>query len=145
MPLSELKAGDIVRYDDGVSALMRLLSPHAGGWHGEHVLGGIHFSSNNWQFRLQAASEKDIEFCKQHKPEWFKTEIRMAILSQADEELQKEARQEAELFTQALEEFIRALMEEDRPQTSWQERDRVRFDLEVKRTAFVDALLKSLS
>ena len=42
------KKGDIVRYFSGPSALARLSSPHAGGWHAEQVYGGFLFVSNCW-------------------------------------------------------------------------------------------------
>lgn len=64
---TDLKAGDIVRYGGGISALFKLVSPHAGGWHGEHVLGGLQFGFNN----LTKASDVDIAYCKLKRPDWF--------------------------------------------------------------------------
>lgn len=40
----ELIAGKIVRYDSGSTALMRLISVHAGGWHGAQCMGGTVFA-----------------------------------------------------------------------------------------------------
>lgn len=43
--ISNPKAGDIVRYGGGITALARLSGPHAGGWHGEQCMGGGTFIS----------------------------------------------------------------------------------------------------
>ena len=40
----EFKAGDLVRYGSGSTALMVLISPHAGGWHGYQCMGGLVFA-----------------------------------------------------------------------------------------------------
>lgn len=61
------KAGDIVRYSDGISALAQIISPHAGGYNANHVLGGVQFVCRH----LQLANEADLAFCKSQKPEWF--------------------------------------------------------------------------
>lgn len=37
------QVGDLVRYGPGSTALVKLTSPHAGGWHGQHCLGGTTF------------------------------------------------------------------------------------------------------
>lgn len=65
------KAGDIIRYSDGISALVKLISPHAGGWHGSHVMGGTIYVSD-----FKKATEQDLDFCRQKKPEWFAKEIK---------------------------------------------------------------------
>ena len=54
----DFRAGDIVRYgmSGGSTALMCLVSPHAGGWHGEQFFGGITYSSV-----LQRPSPDDVE------------------------------------------------------------------------------------
>lgn len=67
----KLEAGDIVRYDDGSSALVKLTSPHDGGWHGDHVMGGTTFVSNGIFKRLSLANEEDLYFCKIKRPGWF--------------------------------------------------------------------------
>lgn len=40
------KRGDLVRYSGGPTALVRCLDPHAGGWHGNHCMGGSTFFSD---------------------------------------------------------------------------------------------------
>lgn len=44
--MTEFKAGDIVRYSDGCTALVKLQTPHAGGWHAQHCMGGTTFVSD---------------------------------------------------------------------------------------------------
>lgn len=70
---SNLKSGDIVRYADGVSALVKLISPHAGGWHGDHVLGGTQFVSDQIFSELKLANSEDIKFCEKNRSEWFRS------------------------------------------------------------------------
>lgn len=66
------KAGDIVRYASGVSALFRYEGTHnAGRLYGTHVMGGVHSACDMNFFPLQAASIEDIEFCKGRHPDWF--------------------------------------------------------------------------
>lgn len=50
------KPGDIVRYASGSSALVKLESRHAGGWHGVHCLGGYTFVSD-----IAMASPEEVE------------------------------------------------------------------------------------
>lgn len=68
-----VKIGDLIRYADGVSALGRIHSRHAGGWHFEHVLGGFQFVfDHGWGLRgIFKPSEADIAFCRERKPDWF--------------------------------------------------------------------------
>lgn len=63
--------GDIVRYDNGVSALFRYTSAHGHRLYGDHVLSGIHSAHDRTFFTLKPASEEDIAFCRVNKPEWF--------------------------------------------------------------------------
>lgn len=53
------KKGDIVKYDDGHTALARLETPHAGGWHASQCLGGSLFVS-----RFRHATPEEIEVAK---------------------------------------------------------------------------------
>jgi hypothetical protein len=62
--MSNFKVGDIVRYNDGPTALATLVSPHAGGWHAEHCLGGLLFVSEDYPNPMQTATEDDIEVAK---------------------------------------------------------------------------------
>jgi hypothetical protein len=72
------KAGDIIRYGSGVSALFRYDGTHnAGRLYGSHVLGGVHGASDLNFFDLQPASAEDIEFCRNTRPEWFAVELRV--------------------------------------------------------------------
>lgn len=43
--ISNPKSVDIVRYGSGITALAKLASPHAGGWHAEQCVGGFTFIS----------------------------------------------------------------------------------------------------
>lgn len=72
---SDLKAGDIVRYADGISALVKLIAPHAGGWHGDHVLGGTQFVSDQIFSKLKLADSEDIKFCEKNRSEWFRPKL----------------------------------------------------------------------
>jgi hypothetical protein len=66
------KAGDIIRYASGVSALFRWDGVHNQGMlYGTHVMGGAHGASDHMFFDLQPASPEDIEFCKGRHPDWF--------------------------------------------------------------------------
>jgi len=67
----KIKSGDIVRYADGASALFKVSAPHADGWHGHHVMGGVHYASDQIFNKLKLANAEDIEFCRQKRPEWF--------------------------------------------------------------------------
>lgn len=67
-----LEVGDIIRYSDGVSALVKLEQSHAGGWHCSHVLGGPHFVSDGIFNKLKLANAEDIRFCMKKRPDWFK-------------------------------------------------------------------------
>lgn len=69
------KAGDIIRYGSGVSALFRYDGTHnAGRLYGSHVLGGVHGAADDTFFALQPASAEDIEFCRQKRPDWFQVD-----------------------------------------------------------------------
>lgn len=62
------KIGDLVRYGDGPTALARLLSEHAGGWHAEQCMGGIRFvHDNGWSHRITKPTLEDHEM-------WLKQE-----------------------------------------------------------------------
>lgn len=55
------KTGDIVRYDCGTTALVRLNSIHAGGWHGTQCMGGTIFVHDNGHSRImKLADENDL-------------------------------------------------------------------------------------
>ncbi len=70
--IERFKSGDIIRYSDGVSALFRYNGTHnQGRLYGTHVLGGSHGAADLIFTELQPASAGDIEFCRQHRPEWF--------------------------------------------------------------------------
>jgi len=56
--MSEFKAGDIVRYNHGCTALAQLVSPHVGGWHADQCMGGTTYISENYRMRL--ADEDDL-------------------------------------------------------------------------------------
>jgi hypothetical protein len=56
--LDGFRAGDIVRYGSGSTALMRLRAPHAGGWHGDQCMGGYTFAGVE---ALSPASKEDLE------------------------------------------------------------------------------------
>ena len=60
----EFKAGDLVMYSDGPTALVRLATPHAGGWHGDHCLGGFRFVSPP---DMRHATPEEIERAKQSR------------------------------------------------------------------------------
>jgi hypothetical protein len=62
-----LKAGMLVRYDMGSTALVELTSPHAGGWHGKQCMGGGTFVSG----RLYEATDLDREIWAECSP-WRK-------------------------------------------------------------------------
>ncbi len=51
-----LSSGCIVRYGSGSTALARLRSPHAGGWHADQCMGGVTFISGS----LAPADEEDL-------------------------------------------------------------------------------------
>lgn len=72
--MADFNVGDIIRYyPEGVSALFKYEEMHGDRLYGSHVLGGVHSSHSKPMFyTLAKADEKDIEFCKQHRPEWFK-------------------------------------------------------------------------
>lgn len=38
--MNQFKAGDVVRYGSGSTALAKLSTPHAGGWHADQCMGG---------------------------------------------------------------------------------------------------------
>jgi hypothetical protein len=74
-PADRFKAGDIIRYASGVSALFRYdLKQTAGRLYGSHVLGGVHGATDVNFFKLRLASPEDLEFCRQKRPEWFSIE-----------------------------------------------------------------------
>ena len=60
--MNDFKVGDLVRYSSGPTALVQLESPHAGGWHGLHCMGGYHFvHDNGWSSRMYPASPEDYK------------------------------------------------------------------------------------
>ncbi|MCK1684284.1 hypothetical protein IVA87_34085 [Bradyrhizobium sp. 147] len=71
-PQERFKAGDIVRYGDGVSALFRYTGTHnCDRLYGVHVLGGIHSACDMMFYDLRPASAEDLAFCRLYRPEWF--------------------------------------------------------------------------
>lgn len=70
------KAGDIVRYSNGVSALFRYSGTNnCDRLYGDHVLGGAHSACDMIFTRLEAASEADLAFCRERRPEWFAAQM----------------------------------------------------------------------
>ena len=61
------KKGDIVRYSGGCTALARLDSPHAGGWHADHCLGGQIFVSSSHPNPMRRASPEDCQAFQLHR------------------------------------------------------------------------------
>lgn len=55
------KAGDIVRYDSGCTAVARLISPHSGGWHAEQHFGGVIFVCDKPFRKVHLASKEEAE------------------------------------------------------------------------------------
>lgn len=66
--MSEFKAGDIVRYSSGSTALVKLNSTHCGGWHGLHCMGGGTYVTPP----LQLADEEDLRMW--NKQAWHRGE-----------------------------------------------------------------------
>lgn len=64
---SVFKKGDIVRYSGGCTALARLDSPHAGGWHADHCLGGQIFVSSSHPNPMRRASPEDCQAFQLHR------------------------------------------------------------------------------
>lgn len=58
--MANWKSGEIVRYSGGCSALVQLDSPHAGGWHATHCLGGTIFVSESYPSTMHKASAEDV-------------------------------------------------------------------------------------
>ena len=54
----------IVRYGDGVTALARIDSLHAGGYHGTQCLGGVRFFSKE---KIRLATPEEIEVAKKSR------------------------------------------------------------------------------
>ncbi len=53
--------GDLVRYNDGKTALAVLDSPHAGGYHAKQCMGGITFISNHgWPNKFYRPTQEDL-------------------------------------------------------------------------------------
>jgi hypothetical protein len=68
----QFNTGDIIRYNEGVSALFKYTgTKNNNRYYGEHVLGGYHSAEDLIFTKLKLADEKDLEFCRKHKPEWF--------------------------------------------------------------------------
>lgn len=66
------KAGDIVRYADGISALFRYSGTHnCDRLYGDHVMGGVGSGADLIFTRLAPASAEDLAFCREQRPEWF--------------------------------------------------------------------------
>lgn len=55
--MEKFKQGELVRYGDGSTALARLLSPHAGGWHGQQCMGGITYINTTSRHVVHASEE----------------------------------------------------------------------------------------
>lgn len=55
---SQFKAGDIVRYNHGSTALAKLVSRHVGGWHADQCMGGRTYVSDG--FSMRPADEEDL-------------------------------------------------------------------------------------
>jgi hypothetical protein len=55
------KVGDIIRYSGGSSALAKLDSEHAGGFHAVHCMGGYIFVSESYPRPMQMADEEDVQ------------------------------------------------------------------------------------
>lgn len=71
--MGRFEVGQIVRYDRGASALMRLETRRDVGrghyrWYGSHVLGG---SWGEMESDIRPAEEADLEFARTKRPEWF--------------------------------------------------------------------------
>ena len=60
--MSEFKEGDIIKYSGGPTALARLMSPHAGGWHAKQCLGRTIFISIGYPnfYPVHIATEDEI-------------------------------------------------------------------------------------
>jgi len=78
--MAAYKKGDIVRYSGGSTALVKLSGPHAGGWHGDHCMGGSYYVS---QDRIQGlADEEDLRMwkkCAWHRGEGIPPDYRPKI------------------------------------------------------------------
>ncbi|QYW06428.1 hypothetical protein uan_016 [Pseudomonas phage UAntarctica] len=66
--MSEYKAGDIVRYNSGSTALAKLHSPHAGGWSADQCMGGSTYVSKIYRL----ADEEDLRMW--NKQAWHRGE-----------------------------------------------------------------------
>lgn len=85
-PTDRFKAGDIIRYASGVSALFRYSgTENAGCLYGSHVLGGVHSATDVTFFTLRPASPEDLEFCRKTRPEWFAAAPPAEIAAPVDE------------------------------------------------------------
>ena len=64
--MSTFKKGVIVKYGGGPTALARLESQHAGGWHVTHCLGGTRFISIGYPnfYFVHIATEEEITEAK---------------------------------------------------------------------------------
>ena len=66
------KAGDIIRYSDGVSALFRYSgTSNSYRLYGDHVMGGSASASDMIFNTLKLASAEDLAFCRKKRPEWL--------------------------------------------------------------------------
>lgn len=73
-PAAWPKAGDLVRYAEGVTALALCGEPHAGGWHGTQCMGGgIYFSSPT------KPDDKDRTTWARSAVRWRKVSIEQAL------------------------------------------------------------------
>lgn len=73
-------SGDIIRYSDGVSALFRYSGTNnCDRLYGNHVLGGAHSACDMIFTRLTIASEADLAFCREQRPEWFASQDSDAV------------------------------------------------------------------
>lgn len=60
----EFPIGTIVRYSDGPTALARINSKHAGGYHADHCLGGGRFIHGH---KLRRATPEDIAIARRSR------------------------------------------------------------------------------
>lgn len=65
----EFKPGEIARYSDGITSLVRLGQKDTNGsWYCGHVLGGSVYILES---KLSRPTGADLAYCQEHRPEWF--------------------------------------------------------------------------
>lgn len=80
--MSQFKAGDIVRYGSGSTALAKLHSPHVGGWHADQCMGGSTYISG----KLSTPDLEDLRMwqrCGWHRGEGIPPDYRPRIRKKA--------------------------------------------------------------